>query len=137
MLPNVHAARRYPGRWDQGRRSVLYAYERLATAVVEALLGGCGIIPPGRSFVTLPVPIGVRYERVERDAIAGWDSDPPGTSAAYGDTWLRSERSLLLLAPSAVLQNEYVALFNPCQGSFKRVVVSAPIPLADVVPALA
>lgn len=136
MLPSVYAARHYPGRWDRGNQSVLYAYERLATAVVEALLGGSGIMPPGRSFVTLTVPIGVRYERVERDTVAGWDADPPGTSAAYGNTWLRSRRSLLLLAPSAVLQNEYVALFNPYQGSFGRVVVSAPTPLADVVPAL-
>lgn len=44
----------------------------------------------------------------------GWEATPPGqVSLDFGDSWLSSERSPLLVLPSAIVPEDAVVLINP------------------------
>ncbi len=56
----------------------------------------------------------------------GWDAEDSGVARQFGDDWLASRRSLVLVVPSVVARLEFNAVVNPAHPDFSRVRVGAP-----------
>jgi RES domain-containing protein len=67
-------------------------------------------------------------ERVDiRTLPANWRNSPiPPEAQAFGDEWLRSERSAVLEVPSAAMDHESNYLLNPSHDKFSEILISAP-----------
>jgi RES domain-containing protein len=108
----------YPGRWNDGQQAVVYSAQSIALAVLEtaAHIDDAGL-PLNRFVVEIDVPDTVWAAREQRAASTlppTWAAVPAGrASVQIGAEWLRSQRSALLLVPSVIVPEEWVALINP------------------------
>ena len=116
-------ARLYGGRWSPAGIPVVYAAESRALAVVEVLANvddAETLFDVAWVFVRAEVP----DELVEKPSRfpASWRQFPhPAETQAVGTEWARSERSVALRLPSAVVPGEFNYLLNPTHPDFKRV----------------
>ncbi len=124
MARSGEGARICGGRWNPAGLPAIYCGQSLALAVLEVLVHA--ITPQERAdprlwfSITLPfsgIPT-VRPSALPR----GWD-DPfiihPAT-IAFGEEWLRSNESLALRVPSALLPGEWNLILNPAHPKFFR-----------------
>jgi RES domain-containing protein len=106
------------GRWNSAGNALIYAASSRALACLETVvhLGGGGL-PLNRYLVQLDVPDDVWKARTVLDLSAapvGWDALPEGmVSLSYGDSWLASHATAILLVPSIVVPEEQNILINP------------------------
>lgn len=106
------------GRWNSAGNALVYAASSRALACLETVvhLGGGGL-PLNRYLVQLDVPDDVWKARTVLDLSAapvGWDALPEGmVSLSYGDSWLASHATAILLVPSIVVPEEQNILINP------------------------
>lgn len=117
------------GRWNSPGRLAIYGSLSSACAMLELLAhAGIGRIPDTQQIVTAEVPD--QEALIERhDPVSlpdGWDAEDSGSARRFGDDWLRSQRSLVLVVPSVVARLEFNAVVNPAHPDFPRVRVSAP-----------
>jgi RES domain-containing protein len=115
------------GRWNSVGVRVVYASETLALAVLEMLANARSKVPPGKVFITLDIPSGVRIERLKRQALpVRWTESPaPLRLQEVGDAWVRSRRSVALVVPSAIVPVDHNVLLNPAHPDFRRIKVGA------------
>lgn len=116
------------GRWNSPGRAVIYAALSYAGAMLEQLVhANTGRLPKNQKYVVISIPANVRVERRGRDQLPkGWDSEDCRVSRLFGDTWLLSERSAVLLVPSVVAELETNLLANPAHPHFKSIRASDP-----------
>jgi RES domain-containing protein len=106
-----------PGRWND-KEPVVYCAPTIAMAVLEtaAHIDDVGL-PLNRYLIRIDVPDAVWAQREELDAArlpAAWSAIPAGrASVKVGSEWLSSLRSAVLLAPSAIVPEEWASLINP------------------------
>jgi len=111
-------AARSPGRWNASGEPVLYCAPTIAVAVLEtaAHVDDAGL-PQNRYVVELDVPDSIWKAREEATAARlpdGWDAIPASVaSTAFGSEWIRAARSVILLAPSVIVPEEWIAVVNP------------------------
>jgi RES domain-containing protein len=116
-------ARRAGGRFNSPGRLVVYTSESLALAELEILVN----LPTDRllsSYVAFRASIpDRRVSTLDREELPeGWRAYPsPEPVPAIGDRWLRSEESLALCVPSAVVPGEDNVLINPRHPAFEEV----------------
>lgn len=109
-----------PGRWHHRGTPMLYTSASPSLALLETLVH---LVPADfgeRTLLELEIPAAqaeaaetvtrTRLVQLLRDAPAG---DPERETRAYGTAWARSERSLVLWAPSLVMPLEGNAMLNP------------------------
>jgi RES domain-containing protein len=115
-------AARHPGRWNDEGQAVVYAATTLALAVLEtaAHIDDAGL-PLNRFVIGIEVPTEVWEMRetldVDRPPPA-WSSIPAGrASVTAGAAWLASLRSPILLVPSVIVPEEFIALINPAHAA--------------------
>ncbi|HUG09498.1 MAG TPA: RES family NAD+ phosphorylase [Opitutaceae bacterium] len=131
-------ARLYGGRWSPAGLPVAYCAESRSLALVEVL---AGTDDPARLFGQKWVLLSaeVPEDCVEKPARVpdNWRRFPytPDTQA-FGAEWMRSNRSVALRVPSAVVPGELNFLLNPAHPDFKRVKIEKPEPF-DFDPRLA
>lgn len=111
----------YPGRWNTPSSPMIYAAEHFSTALLEKLVHGAGQIPPNQHSVEITVPRGASYEKLSIPRLLGWDATPPTVSRAFGETWCKERRSLILIVPSAVARVDCNILINPAHPEFSTV----------------
>ncbi|MEK7729338.1 MAG: RES family NAD+ phosphorylase [candidate division KSB1 bacterium] len=115
-------ARLFGGRWNHKGTSVIYASENRALAAVEYLVHApLSIIPPSLSLMTLQVPDEILPEEISTSALPNnWREYPAPTRLAdIGTMWAKRNQTLLLRAPSAVVEHEYNILINPLHPDMK------------------
>jgi RES domain-containing protein len=118
---DVTGSQLYPGRWNTPASPMLYTSEHYATAMLEKLAHGSGMMPPNQHYIEITIPNGVSYEILDPAMLPGWD-DPAGTvSKPYGETWKAQARSLLLIVPSVLARLERNILINLDHAESKRV----------------
>ena len=115
-------------RWNSPGRAIIYAALSYAGAMLEQLVhANTGRVPKNQKYVVINIPANVRVERRSRDNLPkDWDSEDCRVSRAFGDTWLASERSAVLLVPSVAAELETNVLMNPAHSQFRRIRVSEP-----------
>jgi RES domain-containing protein len=119
-------ARLHGGRWNPKGISIVYTSLSRALATVEYLVHvPIAFIPKGLRIATLEIPDDVVPEGVEITDLPGnWRQYPaPPELAEIGRNWVLLNTSLLLQAPSAVVEGEYNILINPAHPDMRRVTV--------------
>lgn len=116
------------GRWNSPGRPAIYGSLSYACAMLEILAhAGIGRIPSTQQFVVVDVPASVSVERRDAGMLPdGWDIEDSAAARSFGDAWLASGRSLVLVVPSVVARLEFNAVINPAHPDFRRLLVSAP-----------
>lgn len=117
------------GRWNSKGQAVLYASTGIALATLETLAHlGDNIAIRNAFLVKLAIPplLWKQRQMISPDDLdPTWRAEPPGsTSVAYGDAWLRSANSALLLVPSVIIPEESNVLINPAHPHSKHISAS-------------
>jgi RES domain-containing protein len=135
-LPTVYrlAKRRYPiydgsgaalegARWNSPGRFVVYASEHYATAVLEKLVhAGRTQLPGAHHAAAIDIPEDLPAEQFDPAAAPDWDDEESAAARAYGDEWLRSERTAVLIVPSIPGQPvERNFVINPAHPEAARI----------------
>lgn len=110
-----------PGRWNTAGSPVIYASEHYSTALLEKLVHGSGRLPPNQHHVRITIPRGLSYTIFSPPTLPGWDSMPATVSKAYGESWCRERRSLVLIVPSIVARLDRNVIVNPAHPEFAAV----------------
>ena len=106
------------GRWNPPGSPMVYASATRALACLETIVHlNAGDLPLNRYLVEITVPeslLAAAERRSVADLRIGWDAEPPGKdSVDFGEAWLKSARTALLLVPSVVVPEEQNLLINP------------------------
>lgn len=104
------------GRWHTRGRAIIYCAPNPATALLEVLVHSEVRTPEalgGFHFIKIEIPDAVRGERADDERLpADWMGNPQLTRA-WGDRWLREERSAVLIVRSVLVPETFNALVNP------------------------
>lgn len=106
------------GRWNTKGNALVYASSSRALACLETIVHlGAGSLPLNRYLVRIDIPDEVWNNSTVLDlptAPVGWDALPEGmVSLNFGNSWLASHASAILLVPSIVVPEEQNVLINP------------------------
>jgi len=120
-------ARELGGRWNSPGIEVIYASASFSCAMLEQLArAGIGLIPKGQMWIEINIPA-IAIEVVEPEDVPGWDREDRLASQAYGDQWLREQKTAVLMVPSAVANGlEKNVLINPAHKDFDKVTCTEP-----------
>lgn len=113
-----------PGRWNGPTTPVIYASEHYATAMLEKLVHFNGMLPKNQHYIEIMVPNGLAYEVFDPAAHPGWDLPESSGARSFGEDWVRSKRSLILLVPSLVARIEWNIVINPAHRDFGKITTS-------------
>lgn len=105
-------ARLVGGRWNSPGQPVIYTSESLALCLAECLVHITGALPKDYQAVQLHLSDKDFTELPAKKLKPGWEDDL-ALSRAVGDEWLRNERTLALIVPSAILPDSKNVLVNP------------------------
>jgi RES domain-containing protein len=114
------------GRWNRPGRPVLYCANTPSLACLETLvhLGTSGL-PFNRYLVSVDIPAAVwkaRRTETPNSLPVGWDACPVGkVSLDFGDNWLASGSSAVLVVPSSIVIEDPVILVNPLHPQAKGI----------------
>jgi RES domain-containing protein len=112
-------ARLYGGRWNSPGRALIYASQHLSLAVLEYLVHvELDNLPNNLIWLHIHIPDSVSTESYPENS-----TPPEATASKFGDAWVKDNRSLLLVVPSAVLPIEFNVLINPKHREMKQVKV--------------
>lgn len=123
-------AANYPGRWNDDKEPVVYTAPTIAMAVLEtaAHVDDTGL-PLNRFLIEIDVPEDVWHQRDEIDIAKlplTWDAIPAGrASVKVGSKWLASLKSPILMVPSVIVPEEWIALINPKHSEASRIKAKA------------
>jgi RES domain-containing protein len=91
---------------------------------------GIGRVPPTQHLVIAEVLDELAVERHDSLSLpAGWEAEDSSVARQFGDDWLASARSLVLVVPSVVARLEFNAILNPGHPEFQKLIVSKPEPV--------
>jgi|SRR5438552_8211847 len=122
-------ARRYGGRWNSPGQAVIYAGLSYAISMLERLIHLNDLTPPPTDrWVRVRFPDRLA-EIVDLAAVPGWDAADMMASRRFGDGWLASRRSLILVVPSAVTKQDQNAVINPAHADFPTIEVTSERPV--------
>lgn len=121
-------ARLIGGRWNSPGTPVIYAAETYAGALLEVLVhSNLGRVPKTHAAIEISIPNSIAVESLDGRSLPAWDAEDQMASRAFGDEWLRENRSAVLMVPSAVLRGrEHNVLINPYHPQFPRIKTSEP-----------
>ena len=117
-------ARRFSGRWHPAGVSLVYTSLSLSLAALETFVHLDPLVAPN-DLVSVAAVLPIRVEDCERldtDALpADWHRSNHPKLQELGVVWARSQRSLALLVPSAVVHDEWNVLVNPAHPDIIKV----------------
>jgi RES domain-containing protein len=118
------------GRWHVQGAPVIYAGLSVEICAMEKLAHTGHILPADLMLVTLTLPEDTGlYETAAVDILPGWAATPPGAfSVNFGAAFLRSNRALGLIVPSAVVPEACNIVINPLHPRFAEVQFSVTRP---------
>jgi len=111
------------GRWNSIGVPMLYACQSRALAMAEVAIHlPLGILPNDFVMITLQVPDeGGTLVLPQAKLPDGWFHYPPIYSTQkIGDEFIRKADCLVLQVPSAVVQDDFIALINPYHPLFQQ-----------------
>lgn len=115
-------AKLYPGRWNDNY-PVIYCAANYSLAMLEKLVhSNTGDIPAHQQWIEIAVPVGTTYETVTTYSLPDWKQ--PSVSKTFGDSWLSSKRSCILIVPSAIAPVENNILINEFHPQFPTITTS-------------
>ena len=124
-------ARLHGGRWNSPGRSVIYAAETYAGAILELLVhANLNRLPHTQAVLAIEIPDDLAIEDLAAADLPGWNAPDQAVSRAFGDRWLAEARTAVLVVPSLVTQGrEDNILLNPAHPEFARITHTPPEPV--------
>ena len=124
-------ARLHGGRWNSIGQPAIYAAESYAGAMLEVLVHANLSVPPrNHRVVRISIPDRIEIEALIPSALPGWNSENLTIPRAFGDQWLREQRTAVLKVPSVITEGrENNLLFNPLHPHFALIHPTAPEPI--------
>ncbi len=121
-------ARLVGGRWNSPGRSVIYAAETYAGAVLEVLVhANLSRLPRTLAWIEITIPDEISIETVTAELVPSWESHDLSAARAFGDGWLEERRAAVLLVPSLVTRGrERNVLINPEHRQFGKIKATKP-----------
>ena len=120
-------ALRASGRWHTRGRRVVYCAQTPAAALLDVLVHfelAVRDLPVRYRLLKVQAPDDVEVEQVSHDKLpADWVGNTDVTRA-IGDAWIASNRSPLLLVPSAVVPETHNVLLNPAHPHADQIVIA-------------
>jgi RES domain-containing protein len=119
------------GRWNSPGLGVICASRSYAGAMLECLAhAGIGRMPRTHAAIEIAIAASVRVEQHgESNLPVGWDHADLHVARAFGDAWIREQRTAVLVVPSVVARRETNVLLNPRHADFKKIVAGSPEPV--------
>ncbi len=110
---------------------MVYTADSLSLAALECLVHfSSQTLPTDYLSFEIAVPSEASVEAIDIASLpSDWqDEDPPVTTQTLGTGWIRSQRSLLLKVPSAIIPTEFNYLINPRHQDFSRLIIGQSMP---------
>ena len=117
-------SRLYGGRWNEKGIALIYTAESRALAALEVLVNASmNSVPLNLKIAEFIIPDDIDVEQVDVTKLpARWSRHPsPASLKALGSEWARSQSSLLLKVPSAIIKEENNLLINPLHKDMNKV----------------
>jgi RES domain-containing protein len=116
------------GRWNPRGLRVIYAAETYAGALLEVLVHSNLSQPPkNHKVVRINVPDKVAIETLSITELPYWYAEDMRASRAFGDRWIRENRTAVLRVPSVITRGrENNMLFNPLHPQFALIEAGKP-----------
>jgi RES domain-containing protein len=119
-------------RWNSPGRRIIYTADTFAGAMLEILVHTrIGKVPRTHAWIEVELPADVPLEQLDPEGLPGWEEEDSLPSRTFGNLWHESQRSLVLVVPSAVTSGiGRNVLINQDHPDFRRLRASAERPLA-------
>ncbi|MBW8880139.1 MAG: RES family NAD+ phosphorylase [Asticcacaulis sp.] len=107
------------GRWNRKGMPVVYTASSVALAALETIVHtDTSAWPLNRYVLEIAIPDALWAAAEDAEKLGTlpkvWDSQPaPKETLDFGDEWIASRRSLLLIVPSVIVPQEANILINP------------------------
>src|SRR5215469_1301125 len=123
-------ARLFDARWNFAGTPMVYTSTSLALAAIEFFVHiDPSEAPTGLVSLAADVPDNPAVERVEIAQLpGGWRRTDNRLLQQIGSDWVRSQRSVALIVPSAVVEGEWNMLLNPVHSDFAKIKIGVPQP---------
>jgi RES domain-containing protein len=101
----------------------------LALAAVETFVNlEPNLRPADLVSIEGSIPATVAVGRLEPEPLpAGWYESRDESLRQFGDDWIRSGKTAVLLVPSAAIRSEWNVLLNPAHPDFARIALYPPV----------
>src|ERR1700730_2480198 len=108
------------GRWNSIGLRAIYAAETYAGALLEVLVHSNLSQPPKHhKVIRINLPDRVVIETLSITELPDWYAEDMRASRAFGDRWIRENRTAVLRVPSVItMGRENNLLFNPLHSQF-------------------
>lgn len=115
----------YGGRWNNIGMATVYTAESRSLCLVEiAVHTPFGIHPKNYCLITIEIPDSDVTNFPINQLPKNWDSVPHSSSSQQiGDLFLKTNDTLALRVPSAIVKDEFNILINPHHQNFKKVTI--------------
>lgn len=119
------------GRWNSPGLGVIYANRCYAGAMLECLAhAGIGRMPKTHVALEITIAPDVAVAVYDQPSLpVGWDHADLRVARAFGDAWIRSQPTAVLVVPSVVARKEFNVLVNPRHADFKKIAAGQPEPV--------
>jgi RES domain-containing protein len=124
-------ARLFAGRWNPKGVAMVYCWTSLALAALELFVHlDPSVAPDDLISMAAEVPGDLlSIPRIAIDELPDeWRATENLALREIGKAWVESGRSVALLVPSAIIDEEWNVLLNPAHPEFARVRMEAPRP---------
>jgi len=115
-------AQLFDARWNFAGTPMVYTSTSLALAAIEYFVHlDPSEAPTGLVSLMAEVPDNLAVERVEVEELPhGWRRTDNKLLQQLGTDWVKSQRSVALIVPSAVVEGEWNVLLNPVHPDFGK-----------------
>jgi len=119
-------AKLFGGRWNSTGVTLLYTTENISLAVLEILARADKYtVPDNYHLIKINIPDILQFPVITKNKLKkGWKDDI-GYTQFMGDSFIKSNDSLLIKVPSAVVDDENNFLLNTQHSDFRKVKISA------------
>jgi RES domain-containing protein len=123
-------ARLFDARWNFAGAPMVYTSSSLALAAIEFFVHfDPSEAPAGLVSLMAEFPDDLAVERVEITQLPhDWRKTDNRLLQQLGTDWVRAQRSVALIVPSATVEGEWNVLLNPGHPEFVKVRIGAPQP---------
>ncbi|QCX02190.1 RES domain-containing protein [Aggregatimonas sangjinii] len=117
-------AEKYGGRWNNKGTRMVYTAQSRALANLEVAVHVALKSLPKDYFMTaieIPETLITKYDegRLKKKA---WKSNPPiAFTQSEGDAFIKTDQTLILKVPSAIVQGDFNYLINPLHAEFGKI----------------
>ena len=116
----------FAARWNSNGFYVIYSAESRSLACLENLVHRNGFgLDTDYCLLTIAISKAIKkIEVLEKNLPLGWNNNDERAHLLcrkFGDQWIKSQESCILIVPSAIIANEKNIIINPNHKDFNKI----------------